>query len=240
MRVKAVISYDGSHYFGFQKQTSTHETITYAIEKALHSLQINTDIVGSGRTDAGVHASGQVIHFDLPKYWTDLEKLKLNLNRKLYDISIKHITQVSDDFHARFSAKKRLYRYVFKTTKPSVFEQKYISHYATFDTHKLIKALKYFEGEHDFEYFRKTGSETYTTVREIYFTKYKEYNGYHFIYFQANGFLRSQVRMMVEVAMAYAKNEMNITQLQEQLNCHKKHSSKLAPQEGLYLAKVLY
>ena len=240
MRVKAVISYDGSHYFGFQKQTSTNKTITYAIEEALHSLQIKSNISGSGRTDAGVHASGQIIHFDLPKYWTDLEKLKLNLNRKLDDISIKHITQVNDDFHARFSAKKRLYRYVFKTTKPSVFEQKYISHYSSFDVSKLIQALKYFEGTHDFEYFRKTGSETYTTIREIYFTRYKESQGYHFIYFQANGFLRSQVRMMVEVAMAYAKGEMSLIQLQEQLNCQKKHSTKLAPQEGLYLAKVLY
>jgi tRNA pseudouridine38-40 synthase len=240
MRVKAVISYDGSHYFGFQKQTSTNKTITHEIEAALHSLQIHANIVGSGRTDAGVHASGQVIHFDLPKYWTDLEKLKLNINRKLHDISIKHIAQVSDDFHARFSAKKRLYRYVFRTTKPSVFEQKYISYYATFDTFKLIEALKYFEGKHDFEYFRKTGSHTHTTIREIYTTRYKEYHGYHFIYFQANGFLRSQVRMMVDMAMAYAQDEISLVQLKEQLNCQEKHSTKLAPQEGLYLAKVLY
>jgi len=240
MRVKAVISYDGSHYFGFQKQTSTNKTITYAIEEALHSLQIHANIVGSGRTDAGVHASGQVIHFDLPEYWTDLEKLKLNINRKLHDISIKHIAQVSDDFHARFSAKKRLYRYVFRTTKPSVFEQKYISYYDTFDTFKLIKALKYFEGKHDFEYFRKTGSHTHTTIREIYTTRYKEYHGYHFIYFQANGFLRSQVRMMVDMAMSYAQDEISLVQLKEQLNCQEKHSTKLAPQEGLYLAKVLY
>ena len=240
MRVKAVISYDGSQYLGFQKQTSTNQTIMYAIERVLHSLQIHSDIVGSGRTDAGVHASGQVIHFDLPEYWTDLEKLKLNLNRKLHDISIKHITQVNDDFHARFSAKKRLYRYIFKTTKPSVFEQKYISHYYPFDTNKLIEALQYFEGKHNFEYFRKTGSETYTTIREIYFTKYKEYHGYHFIYFQANGFLRSQVRMMVDACMLCATNQITLTELQEQIDCKKKHTTKLAPPEGLYLAKILY
>ena len=240
MRVKAIISYDGSHYFGFQKQTSTNKTITHDVEEALHLLQIHANIVGSGRTDAGVHASGQVIHFDLPEYWTDLEKLKLNLNRKLHDISIKHITQVSDDFHARFSAKKRLYRYVFKTTKPSVFEQRHISYYDTFDTFKLIEALKCFEGKHDFEYFRKTGSHTHTTIRKIYMTRYKEYHGYHLIYFQANGFLRSQVRMMVDMAMSYAKGEISLVQLKEQLNCQKKHSTKLAPQEGLYLAKVLY
>ena len=240
MRVKAVISYDGSQYQGFQKQRSTKITISTAIEEALASLQIDSAIVGSGRTDAGVHATGQVIHFDLPDFWNDLEKLKLNLNRKLTDISFKHISPAENDFHARFGAKKRLYRYVFKTQKPSVFEQKYISYYQEFNPDLLLKALKTFEGKHDFNFFHKTGTVTHTTIREIYRTDYVERNGYHFIYFQANGFLRSQVRMMVDAAMSYAKNEMTITQLQEQLNCQKKHTTKLAPPEGLYLAKILY
>ena len=240
MRVKAVISYDGSHYFGFQKQTSTSKTIMSAIEVALHSLQIDSDIIGSGRTDAGVHASGQVIHFDLPNYWDDLTKLKLNLNRKLQHIQFKHIAKVDSGFHARFSAKKRLYRYVFKSTKPSVFEKTYISYYTAFDAQVLQKALQLFEGKHDFEYFRKTGSQTHTTIREIYSTRYKEYQGYHFIYFQANGFLRSQVRMMVDAAMLCAKEILTQEQLLEQIDCQKKHTSKLAPPEGLYLARILY
>lgn len=240
MRVKAVISYDGSHYFGFQKQTSTPKTITFAIEEALKALKIFSEITGSGRTDSGVHATGQVIHFDLPDYWSDLEKLKLNLNRKLDDIYFKHITEVSNDFHARFSAKKRLYRYVFKTTKPSVFEQTYISYYQVFDKAILQQALSQFEGEHDFNHFRKTGSETYTTIRTIYAANYVERNGYHFIYFQANGFLRSQVRMMVDAAMSCAKDSMTLTQLQEQINTTYKHTTKLAPPQGLYLAKILY
>jgi len=240
MRVKAVITYDGSHYLGFQKQKSTKQTIMHALELALHSLQINSEVVGSGRTDAGVHASGQVIHFDLPTYWTDVKKLKLNLNRKLQHIQFKHITTVNSDFHARFSAKKRLYRYVFKTSKPSVFEQTHISYYETFNTQVLQEALQLFEGEHDFKYFRKTGSETYTTTRTIYSAKYVYRKGYHFIYFQANGFLRAQVRMMVDTAMSCAKNKMTLTQLQEQRDIHRQHSTMLAPPQGLYLAKILY
>ena len=240
MRVKAVIAYDGSHYQGFQKQRTTPMTITSTIEKALNSLHIHTPIVGSGRTDAGVHASGQVIHFDLPDFWVDLEKLRSQLNRKLSDISFKHISFTSEDFHARFSAKKRLYRYVFKTKKPSVFEQKYISYYQEFDPDLLRQALSCFEGEHDFNFFHKTGSVTHTTIREIYHTSYVERNGYHFIYFQANGFLRSQVRMMVDAAMLCAKNAMSMTELQEQIACQKKHTTKLAPPEGLYLARILY
>ncbi len=216
MRVKAVISYDGSQYLGFQKQKSTQKTIASAIEEALASLQIHSSIVGSGRTDAGVHASGQVIHF------------------------FKHITPVAQDFHARFSAKKRLYRYIFKTQKPSVFEHKYISYYPKFSPDLLILALKCFEGEHDFNFFHKTGTLTHTTIREIYYSKYLEHKGHHCIYFQANGFLRSQVRMMVDAAMLCANNTMTLAQLQEQLNCQKKHSSQLAPPEGLYLAKIIY
>ena len=240
MRVKAVISYDGSHYQGFQKQRSTKMTVTSAIEEALASLKIDSPIVGSGRTDAGVHATGQVIHFDLPDFWTNLQKLKLNLNRKLTDIFFKHISPESDDFHARFGAKKRLYRYVFKIQRPSVFEQRYISYYQEFNPELLTKALKIFEGKHDFNFFHKTGTVTHTTVREIYRTDHVERNGYHFIYFQANGFLRSQVRMMVDAAMLCAKNEMTLGQLQEQLKCQKKHTTKLAPPEGLYLARIIY
>jgi len=239
-KVKAVISYDGSVYLGFQKQTSTIQTVTHAIEEALKALHITSSIVASGRTDAGVHATGQVIHFNLPHFWSDLNKLKINLNRKLKNIEFKHITKVNNDFHARFSAKKRLYRYVLKTKKTSVFEQKYISYYPIFDSGLLKKALEYFEGEHDFNYFHKTGSITHTTVREIYKTGYKEYKGYHFIYFQANGFLRSQVRMMIEAAMLCARGEMTLAQLSEQIEGQEKYTSKLAPPEGLYLARVQY
>jgi len=240
MRVKAVIAYDGNNYKGFQKQKSTTNTITHAIEKALTSLHIDSDIVGSGRTDAGVHATGQVIHFDLPKFWTDLSKLKLNLNRKLNDIQFKHITSVDEHYHARFSAKKRLYRYVFKTKKPSIFEKKYISYYPPFNPLLLQYALKQFVGKHDFNYFHKTGSITHTTIREIYYAKYIQNGDYHFIYYQANGFLRSQVRMMVEASMRVAQERMTLEKLTEQLKCQKKHIDKLAPPEGLYLAKVLY
>ncbi len=240
LRVKAVIAYDGSSYLGFQKQKSTTNTITYEIEKALCSLNITSPITGSGRTDAGVHATGQVIHFDLPDFWRDLKKLKLNLNRNLQGITFKHITVVAPEFHARFSAKERLYRYVFKTKHPSVFEQKYISYYPNFNTIRLLEALKVFEGEHDFKYFQKTGTDTHTTVRNIYQASYYKRGKYHYIYFKANGFLRSQVRMMIAAAMAYAKEEITLSQLSAQLKKEEKHITKLAPPEGLYLAKIFY
>ncbi len=240
MRVKAVLSYDGSKFAGFQKQTHTPHTVTHALEKALQSLQIESPITGSGRTDAGVHATGQVIHFDLPEYWQDLQKLKTHLNRKLQAIHIKHITAVESDFHARFWATKRTYRYLFKTSKPSVFEQNYIAHYSDFDACLLQEALKLFLGEHDFEYFRKTGSPTHTTIRSIYDASYLQRQKYHYIYISANGFLRAQVRMMIASAMLYAQGKLSLQALQDQLERKNRHTTSLAPPQGLYLARIIY
>jgi len=240
MRIKAVISYDGSAYFGFQKQTSTTQTVTTAIEKALRDLQINATITGSGRTDAGVHASGQIIHFDLPPFWTDLARLKTALNRKLSAVQFKHICPVADDFHARFSARKRIYRYVFKTHTPSVFEKKYIGYYSSFNTDILTEALSLFVGEHDFAYFHKTGSDIHTTVRKIYKTDYQIYGKYHILYFTANGFLRSQVRMMVEASMRCAQGYLSLETLENQIACEGQVLKKLAPAQGLYLARIIY
>lgn len=240
IKVKATIAYDGSQYYGFQKQKSTTNTIAEYIETALKSLNIDSTIVASGRTDAGVHATGQVIHFMLPSYWNDLEKLKVNLNRKLKTIKFKRITVVNNDFHARFSAKKRLYRYVFKSKNVSLFEQQYISYYSNFNQKLLQEALNKFIGVHDFNLFRKTGTETHTTIREVFKAKYIMRGKYHFIYFQANGFLRSQIRMMVESAMQCAREELNLKDLEIQLSGKKRFTSKLAPAEGLYLAHISY
>ena len=239
-RVKAIIEYDGGYFKGFQKQKSTNNTITTQIEKALSSLGIKDSIRGSGRTDAGVHATGQVIDFTIPPFWKDLLKLKYELNRKLDYISFKHISYVDIDFHSRFSAKKRLYRYVFKTTPLSVFEKNHISYYPIFDKKRLKEALECFQGKHDFSYFIKTGSLTHTNIRCIYRASYINYHNYHIIYFKADGFLRSQVRMMVEGAMRVALSIWSIDELKEQLLLKEKTMTNLAPSQGLYLAKILY
>lgn len=241
MRIKAIIAYDGSAFYGFQRQSTTPLTVTHAIEKVLQSLQIETTIIGSGRTDRGVHATGQVIHFDLPDFWTDLSKLQTILNRKLTAISFKHLSIVTEDFHARFSAKKRLYRYLFKTDTRSVFERNYLSYYpSSFDPILLEDTLRCFEGEHDFRYFHKTGSPTHTTVRTIYRSRYYTHANLHIITFEANGFLRSQVRMMVESAMLVARGKLAKEELQQQIAHKVRSTTKLAPPEGLYLAKILY
>jgi len=240
MRIKAVLEYDGSKFYGFQRQTTTPQTITTQIELALKSIQIKSEIVGSGRTDRGVHASNQVIHFDIPPFWNNLNKLKHTLNQKLKYIRFKHICLVDEAFHARFSPKARVYRYILKTSPLSVFEQNYISYYTSFDKVLLQKALDRFVGQHDFTYFHKTGSNPHSTVREIYNAYHKPYNGYHIIYFNANGFLRSQVRMMIEASMKVAQGKLSISQLTEQIDTKHSHINTLAPSSGLYLARIIY
>jgi tRNA pseudouridine38-40 synthase len=241
MRVKAVIAYDGSAFYGFQRQTSTPQTVTQTIEKALKSLQIETKVVGSGRTDRGVHATGQVIHFDLPPFWKDLAKLRQILNRRLTAIFFRQITNVDEAFHARFDAKRRKYRYLIKRTPPTVFERNYLSFYPeNVDLSRLNRALQTFEGEHDFRYFHKTGSDVHTTVRTIYQAYAYHHKGLCIICFEANGFLRSQVRMMVDAAMQCADASLAYGELRSQLKGEGQYTSSLAPAAGLYLAHITY
>ena len=242
MRVKAVIAYNGAHFNGFQKQKNTANTIVETIEKALYSLGIESKIVGSGRTDKGVHATGQVIHFDLPSFWQkqSLEKLKNLLNQRLHYIEFKDIKKVDSSFHAQYKAKKRIYKYIIKQKRVSVFEKDFVSHYKIYDFKTFTKAIKLFENTHNFAYFKKEGSFTSTTIRTIYKTKVIRKKDFIICYFIANGYLRSQIRMMIAAAIAAANGKITLQAISEQLTLQKKHINTLASPNGLYLAKVIY
>ena len=242
MRVKATIAYDGSKFFGFQRQSQTNKTVVEHIENALKSIGINSKVVGSGRTDRGVHATGQVIHFDIPIYWQNksLIELKNRLNQKLRYINFKYIKEVDENFHAQYSAKIRIYRYLIKTTQPNVFEKDFISYYKI-DNIKLFKdALNLYIGEHNFKYFKKEGSITSSDIREIKKIKSKKVKNYYAIYIYANGYLRSQVRMMIEGALRVERGLITLNNLKEQIKGKKRYFTTLAKPEGLYLFKVIY
>lgn len=241
MRIQGILAYDGSVFEGFQRQKRTENTVVQTFERALHSLGISGPVTGSGRTDAGVHATGQSIHLDLPPHWQDqsLEKLRRHLNGKLEAIFVKHLRAVSEDFHAQYDARERIYRYVFRP-HPSIFERKYVAELNPQDLGRLQEALSLFQGTHDFRYFMKTGSDTRSSVRDIHKAYALQRRGYGFIYFHANGFLRAQVRMMIHAAAAVADGTLTLYELEEQLATAKRHCTGLAPPEGLYLARVLY
>lgn len=242
MNVKALIKYDGSKYYGSQKQPH-HKTIESTLEKALNTLNIDTKLIFSGRTDKGVHASGQVISFLIPDFWQDLQKLKDKLNSILPNsVYIRSIQECHKDFHARFSASKRSYRYIVSTSTPSPFNADYITYIEDINITRIKEAIKLFKGSYDFKNFCKEGSDPNSTLREIYEAKFYKYKGVYIFKFSANGFLRSQIRLMVGFLLAISKGDKTIEDLKEHLNNMniKRVYKKPAASNGLYLSKVYY
>lgn len=236
MRVALVLSYNGTHFLGSQVQKDSINTVFGQVEHALKQLGITDKTVASGRTDKGVHASYQVAHVDLPSFWDDTAKLKQVLNEMLpSSISVKKLYEVSDDFHARYSAKSRVYRYIIKTGDSNPFEADFVTFIKDVDFNTLQQNIKLFIGQHDFINFMKTGSDTKSSVREIYRAFAYKYKDYIVLNFEANGFLRTQIRFM-----AGALLDLNAQQIQEKLSNSANHKLKPAPANGLYLAKVKY
>ncbi len=236
MRVSITIAYDGTSYLGSQIQTETNNTIFTQMQKVLSQLGINEKVIASGRTDKGVHATGQVCHVDLPAFWSDTTKLKRVLNEMLpSSIVVKHIDHVDDDFHARYSAKKRIYRYIIKESASNPFESNFVTFLNSLNFRQLESNIKLFIGEHNFKQFMKTGSDVKTTTRVIYKAFAYQHNGYIVLNFEGNGYLRSQIRLMVGALL-----QLDGTQIKEQLSCEKIHKIKPAPSNGLYLAKIKY
>ena len=236
MRIKLTLAYDGTDFFGSQIQQHTDKTVMGTLTHVLKQLGIEANPVASGRTDSGVHATGQVCHLDLPPFWQESDKLKSALNKMLPpSIHIRHITEVDKDFHARYSAKKRLYRYIISSQESSPFSSRYVTHLQNIDFEKIRQNIKIFEGTHDFAYFQKSGSDVKTTTREIYNTFAYRYKKYIILHFEANGFLRSQVRLMCGALL-----QLEADEIAAMLNKKQKLKVKPVPPNGLYLAKIKY
>jgi tRNA pseudouridine38-40 synthase len=214
--------------------------------KALSSIGIFATPIASGRTDTGVHALRQPIVFDLPPFWEE-QILKQNssfllshLNQKLSPyIRIKRLYKVDDDFNPRFDAVRRSYRYIV-TTKPSVFCSDYAAFVPYIDEKAVQDAIGAFEGVHDFGLFKKNGSETENDIRKIYKASFYKKNILYVFNFEANGFLRSQIRLSVGFLLAISEGRYTKEELLEQLDGKKRHFSKPAPPNGLYLSRVAY
>ncbi len=236
MRVALTLAYDGSSFLGSQIQTETNNTIFGQLQKILSKLGITDKAIASGRTDKGVHATGQVCHIDLPPFWADTKKLKRVLNEMLpSSIEVRDIKTVNDEFHARYSAQKRIYRYIIKEENSNPFEGNFVTFVNSLCFSEIDKNIKLFIGEYDFKKFMKTGSDVKSTTRIIYKAFAYKHNGYIILNFEGNGYLRSQIRLMVGALM-----QLNETQIKEQLKCSKEYKIKPAPSNGLYLAKIKY
>lgn len=242
--IKITLSYDGSKFDGSQIQDETQNTVHQKLLDALQSLSISSSkLIFSGRTDKNVHATNQVVSTTLPPYWTNLTKLLTLLNIRLHPfIHIKSIVFVDLDFHARYSAKKRLYRYIINTDYFNPFLANY-NHFYSYgiDLNKLSQIANCFKGEHDFVLFSKKGSDPKSTIRNIYDIKiYSPKKNIYIISILGNSFLRSQVRLIVQAMLAFNEDKITKEQIKEQLQGLKAHITRLAPPSGLYLAKIFY
>ena len=240
MNLKFLIAYDGSLYQGSQKQPNGI-TIEDKLLNAFKKINIETNIILSGRTDKEVHATGQVFNCLIPDFWTDFKKLKEVLNRNLpSSIKILSISKVKDDFHSRFHAKKRIYRYIISSKPTNPFNDNFITYVKNIDEELLKKAIKEFIGIYDFKYFHKTGSDKDITVREVFDAVFYRYKDIYVFKFTANSYLRSQIRLMVGFLLAINDKKQSIENLKKQLRLQEHFFKTPIKANGLYLARIKY
>lgn len=246
MKFFITFSYDGSSFNGYQKQPSKR-TVQGEMEKVLKQINDNkkVDITASGRTDAGVHAINQKAHFSL-NIDINTDKLKKALNSLLpKDIYVKQVENVSEEFHARFSAIGKEYIYKINMGEYNPIERNYIYQYnSKLDVVEMERALKYLEGTHNFKTFTKSDEEKEDYVRTISQTSIvrdsKDVNQLT-LTFVGTGFLRYMVRNMVgtliEIGEGKRKSEDIIDMLKKE---DRRVAGKTANPEGLYLRNVFY
>ena len=207
---KVIIEYVGTAFKGWQKQGNTDNTIQGKIERCLSEIAGEAvEIHGAGRTDAGVHAKGQVAHFRLNTE-ISCEELKIKLNEMLpKTVSVKSVQVAEPRFHARLNAKAKTYIYrLWDSEEKAVFYEPFVWQCfditGIIDTDKLNEKLENFVGEHDFkEFSRYNGNKS--TVRKIYEAKAKREGNVVTVTFTGNGFLYNQIRMMVGYALTGEK-----------------------------------
>ena len=242
--IKMTIRYDGSRYKGFQRLKDNNMTIQGKIEDVLSKMANESiEIIGSGRTDMGVHAYGQVANFKTNSNLS-IEKMKSYLYEYLpEDIVITNIEEVSERFHSRYNAKSKVYLYkIYNNKFHDPFLRKYTTHIAkNLDIELMKEASKYFIGEHDFTSFASSKSKKKSNVRTIYSINIIENNGLIEIYFEGNGFLYNMVRIMTGALIDVGQKKMTPEDIK--LILEKKDRTKAsdtAPAKGLYLYKVRY
>lgn len=241
VRVKCIVSYDGSKFYGFQIQNKIR-TVQGELQKALKKICEEEIIIhASGRTDAKVHANKQVFHFDTTREMPE-KQWKRAINHFLpNDIYILDSTFVAEDFHSRYSAQKKEYHYLLSMNEYNPFQTNYIYQYGrVLDIELMKEAAKIFIGEHDFASF--CSYDQYgNTVRNIYNILIENNEGIVKFIIVGNGFRRYMVRHIVGGLIQVGAKRISKDKLQELLDSkgEKKCLFKAKPQ-GLYLYEVFY
>ncbi|MCB9420773.1 MAG: tRNA pseudouridine(38-40) synthase TruA [Ardenticatenaceae bacterium] len=243
LRYKALIEYDGTAYYGFQRQIKEQHTIQGELEKAIARLtQQPINVIGAGRTDSGVHALGQVISFDLD--WRhDIEALQRAINANLpADIVILQLNQVSPTFHPRFDARRRSYAYhIFNAAVRSPvrrFQSWHVRH--PLDVGKMNQAASVLLGRHDFGTFGQPPVGE-NRVRELFRAEWIREREFLVFHIEANAFLYRMVRSLVGSMKLVGEGSWTVEDFVAAFrSCDRSRSGTAAPPQGLYLVSVTY
>lgn len=243
MRIALCLEYDGSRYYGWQRQREV-VSVQECLEKALSKIA-NEPVAATcaGRTDAGVHATAQIVHFDVSATRSD-PAWTLGVNSNLPDgIAVRWAQEVDSDFSARFSATSRRYRYIIVNTRfrPGIHSAGVSHYYHPLDEQAMQAAAPALIGEHDFSAFRASHCQSHTPFRNVHDLSVERRGDYIIVDITANAFLHHMVRNIVGSLISIGQHEHPPEWLGELLR--EKDRTKAAPTAkpgGLYLVAVTY
>ncbi len=244
-RYQILIEYVGTNFIGWQIQSEGQSVQKLIQTKISKLLKEKINLVGSGRTDSGVHAIEQSAHFDCKKKIENLDNFLQSINYflNLKLISITHIKRRSLSFHARFSAKQRIYRYVIfnRISTPSIKKNRGWHIRKKLDLKLMKKGAKKLLGTNDFTTFRSSSCNAKSPIRTIKSIKIKEVKDKIEIQFKSQSFLQQQVRSMVGCLKYLAEKKWDLNKFERVLKLKKRTlCAPPAPAHGLFLEKVIY
>ncbi|MDR3478689.1 MAG: tRNA pseudouridine(38-40) synthase TruA [Gammaproteobacteria bacterium] len=243
MRIALGIEYDGHEYYGWQAQEGL-VTVQGCLEPALEKIAASpVKVFCAGRTDAGVHGTGQVVHFDTEAK-RELHAWSLGTNTHLPpSITVRWAQLVDDHFHARFSALARRYRYIIYNhiTRPAILAARVTWYYRKLDAERMQEAANYLLGEHDFSSFRSSRCEAKTPFRQVRSLTVTRQGNFITIDIEANAFLQHMVRNIAGVLMRIGSGQAEIGWAREVLEAkNRRLACETARPTGLYLSQVTY
>ena len=241
--IRLIICYDGTRYKGWQRLNGTENTIQGKLEQTLSRLLGESiEISGSGRTDAGAHAAGQVVNFHCESTMP-CEEILSGLRRYLpEDIGIGSCEETSERFHARLNCKSKTYRYrIWNSEKPCVFQRRFVYVMPEkLDVEQMRSAAQYLLGEHDFSAFCANKNMKKSTVRRVDSIQITREREELALTFTGNGFLYNMVRIMVGTLLEVGRGERKADSLPALFGSKREEAGYLVPAQGLCLMEVSY
>lgn len=242
--LKLTLQYEGTQYHGWQSQAGAGLTIQDVVEDKIETVTgVRSNIIASGRTDAGVHARGQVANFHTEHNIDSPSILRALNSIPPFDIIVSSVEEVPDDFHARYSAKVKHYRYrILNRPVSDPFESRYSWHIRyDLDMDKMKQAAILFIGERDFASFRGAGCGAKTTRRDLKQLKITYDESMIIFDFVGTGFLRHMVRNIMGTLVEVGKGKIDPDRIEKIFAaCDRRQAGPTAPAQGLFLMSVTY